>query len=465
VRPDANDRRTVQEVTVTARQTDTRHLLRRAAAVAAVLALGMGPASSALAAQPTPPSDQVVQGAKAAENLAAQSVASIEVELARLGTVSDQAMISVQAAAETYLGASERLVTAEGQATAAQASVAGAQADLEAARQEVTAIALQAYRSGGSMGVLEAVLSSDGYQEVVARTAAYQQFGARADAAVQRFHASRIVADALTRRAQAAAEASKAAAVEADSALQAAQQAQTDAAQQVAAGEARRTELIAVLATRHNTTAQLERQRQDAADAEQRRRADAAAHAAHTATPPAHAPATKPPDPVLVGNTPPSPAPGTPAPTPTSVSTPPTTPPTGPASNDLGTGTSRGSAAQGQAAVAWALTQTGLPYLLGGTGPDAYDCSGLTSVAWATQGIPITRTSRSQYTRVLKITYQELRPGDLVFWANDVTNPDSIYHVAMWIGGGKIVEATHPGKLSQVSAMRWSGAMPYAGRP
>ena len=236
---------------------DGRHLLRRAAGVAAAVALGLGSVSSALATQPTPPSDQAIQAAKAAENLAAQSVASLEVELARLSTVSDQATISVESAAETYLAASEKLTAAQAQASTSQASAASAQADLETARQEVTAIALQAYRSGGSMGVLEAVLSSDGYQDVVARTAAYQQFGAKADAAVQRFHASRIVADALTRRAQAAAEASQTAAAEADSALQAAQQTQSDAAQQVAAAESRRTELIAVLATRHNTTAQL----------------------------------------------------------------------------------------------------------------------------------------------------------------------------------------------------------------
>ena len=189
---------------------DGRHLLRRAAGVAAAVALGLGSVSSALATQPTPPSDQAIQDAKAAENLAAQSVASLEVELARLSTVNDQATISVQSAAETYLAAGEKLAAAQAQASASQASAARAQADLETARHEVTAIALQAYRSGGSMGVLEAVLSSDGYQDVVARTAAYQQFGAKADAAVQHFNASRIVAGALTRRAQAAAEESQA---------------------------------------------------------------------------------------------------------------------------------------------------------------------------------------------------------------------------------------------------------------
>jgi len=448
---------------VPAAKADGRHLLRRAAGVAAAVALGLGSVSSALATQPTPPSDQAIQDAKAAENLAAQSVASLEVELARLSTVNDQATISVQSAAETYLAASEKLAAAQAQASASQASAASARADLETARHEVTAIALQAYRSGGSMGVLEAVLSADGYQDVVARTAAYQQFGAKADAAVQRFNASRIVADALTRRAQVAAEASQAAAAEADSALQAAQQAQTDAAQQVAAADARRTELIAVLATRHNTTAALEKQRQDAADAEKLRRAEAAAQAARAATPPAHT-AT----PSAPASTPkPTAPPVTTAPPPSTGSTPtppPSTPPTGSDPNVLGTGTSRGSAAQGQAASDWAQTQTGLPYGLGGAGPDAYDCSGLTSKAWSTQGISIIHSSRSQYTQVLKISVQELRPGDLVFWATDPANPETIYHVAMWIGGQQIVEATVPGAMSHVTSMRWSGTMPYAGR-
>jgi len=453
---------------VPADKADGRHLLRRAAGVAAAVALGLGSVSSALATQPTPPSDQAIQAAKAAENLAAQSVASLEVELARLSTVSDQATISVESAAETYLAASEKLTAAQAQASTSQASAASAQADLETARQEVTAIALQAYRSGGSMGVLEAVLSSDGYQDVVARTAAYQQFGAKADAAVQRFHASRIVADALTRRAQAAAEASQTAAAEADSALQAAQQTQSDAAQQVAAAESRRTELIAVLATRHNTTAQLERQRQDAADAEKRRRAEAAAQAVRAAIPPAHA-ATPPAAPSTQKPTAPSTTvpPGAPTPPPTTGSTPtppPSTPPTGSDPSVLGTGTSRGSAAQGQAAANWAQTQTGLPYQLGAAGPDAYDCSGLTSAAWSTQGVSISRSSRSQYKQVLKISAQELRPGDLLFWATDVNNPDTIYHVAMWIGGGRIVEAAVPGVPSRVTSMRWSGTMPYAGR-
>jgi len=477
------------------RSTQTsRRLLHRGVGVGAVLALSLGLVPSAVADPQTPPSQQDIQAARTAENLAAASVAQLEVELARLSVVSDQAMVDVQVAAEDYLTASDQLATSEAQATQAQERAASAQTDLEAARQELTAIALEAYRSGGSMGMLEAVLSADGYQDVVERTVAYQQFGSRADAAVQRFDASRIVADALTRRAGVAVAARQAAKVQADAALQKAQQTQARAARQVADAATQRTVLIGVLAARHHTTAALESQRQDAVDAERRRRADAAARAARATEPPVQTPAptssTPAPKPTTTTPDPPATTPNpptttTPNPPTTTTPNPPTTttpdppaatttpdPPAAttpdpPASSDpygLGTGTSLSSASQGQAAANWAKTKTGLPYGLGKSGPDAYDCSGLTSSAWATQGIAISRTSRTQYKQVKKISYNDLRPGDLVFWATNTGNADSIYHVAIWIGGGQIVEATVPGVTSRVTSMRWSGTMPFAGR-
>lgn len=85
--------------------------------------------------------------------------------------------------------------------------------------------------------------------------------------------------------------------------------------------------------------------------------------------------------------------------------------------------------------------------------------------AWRNAGVGINRTSRDQYKGVLKISYDQLRPGDLVFWASNPNDPSTIYHVAMWAGGGQIVEASRPGVPVRVVPMRWSGTMPYAGRP
>ncbi|KGM09125.1 hypothetical protein N869_08005 [Cellulomonas bogoriensis 69B4 = DSM 16987] len=113
----------------------------------------------------------------------------------------------------------------------------------------------------------------------------------------------------------------------------------------------------------------------------------------------------------------------------------------------------------------WALTQVGKPYVWGGTGPGGYDCSGLTMRAWQNAGVSINRTSRDQYKQVRKISYDSMRPGDLIFYGSNPANPDSITHVAMIIGGGQMVEASRPGVPLRVTPIRWSGTMPFAGRP
>lgn len=167
----------------------------------------------------------------------------------------------------------------------------------------------------------------------------------------------------------------------------------------------------------------------------------------------------------------------TPTPTPTPTRTPTPTPtkdpapkPTTPSSdpNGLGKGISVGSASKGNAAIAEAKKHLGKPYLLGASGPGSFDCSGLTSVAWSAAGVSITRTSRSQYKRVLKISLSNIRPGDLLFWGTSASNnnADSIYHVAMYIGNGQMIEAVSPGKPLAISNVRYnSGLMPFAGRP
>ena len=85
--------------------------------------------------------------------------------------------------------------------------------------------------------------------------------------------------------------------------------------------------------------------------------------------------------------------------------------------------------------------------------------------AWRTAGVNLARTTRDQYKQVLKISYNELRPGDLVFWSTDPNNPDAIYHVAIWAGGGQIMEASKPGDPLRTTGMRWGNTMPFAGRP
>jgi cell wall-associated NlpC family hydrolase len=115
--------------------------------------------------------------------------------------------------------------------------------------------------------------------------------------------------------------------------------------------------------------------------------------------------------------------------------------------------------------VAWAVQQVGKTYVYGGSGPDSFDCSGLTMRAWEAAGVRINRTSRDQYRQVYKISYDSMRPGDLIFWGTDAADPGSVYHVAMYVGDGQMVEASRPGVPLRVTPIRWSSTMPYAGRP
>ncbi|MFE7482875.1 NlpC/P60 family protein [Streptomyces sp. NPDC057552] len=100
---------------------------------------------------------------------------------------------------------------------------------------------------------------------------------------------------------------------------------------------------------------------------------------------------------------------------------------------------------QGGDAVAYAIEQIGKPYVWGAEGPDAYDCSGLTSQAWATAGRPVPRTSQEQWKQLPKVPISSLRPGDLVVYFPKAT------HVALYIGDGLVIQAPRPGAKVKVS--------------
>jgi len=74
-------------------------------------------------------------------------------------------------------------------------------------------------------------------------------------------------------------------------------------------------------------------------------------------------------------------------------------------------------------------------------GVTGFDCSGLTRYAYAQVGISIPRNSTQQYARLPKVGPSDLRAGDLVFWALDVTRPGTVQHVAIYLGNGQIIEA------------------------
>ncbi|MFC1432038.1 transglycosylase family protein [Streptacidiphilus sp. N1-3] len=95
------------------------------------------------------------------------------------------------------------------------------------------------------------------------------------------------------------------------------------------------------------------------------------------------------------------------------------------------------------AAISFAQAQVGDPYVYGATGPNSWDCSGLTQAALAKAGISIPRTSEDQAAASTRVSLDNLQPGDLLFWSNDGTAAGA-YHVALYTGNGTYVEAANP---------------------
>jgi cell wall-associated NlpC family hydrolase len=108
------------------------------------------------------------------------------------------------------------------------------------------------------------------------------------------------------------------------------------------------------------------------------------------------------------------------------------------------------------AAVRYALAQVGDAYVYGAAGPSAFDCSGLTMMAWAQAGVGLPHSSGAQMGSGPHISQSQLQPGDLVFYYSPVS------HVGMYIGNGMIVHAANPGSgvtTAPVNSMPYSGAV------
>jgi peptidoglycan DL-endopeptidase CwlO len=118
------------------------------------------------------------------------------------------------------------------------------------------------------------------------------------------------------------------------------------------------------------------------------------------------------------------------------------TPPSVPASGRAG------------AAVSYAMAQVGDAYAYGATGPDAYDCSGLTMASWAQAGVALPHSSSAQYSSGPQVPASALQPGDLVFYYSPIS------HVGMYIGNGMIVHAANPSTGVQTTGLY---SMPYSG--
>ncbi len=131
---------------------------------------------------------------------------------------------------------------------------------------------------------------------------------------------------------------------------------------------------------------------------------------------------------------------------------------------------------RGPQAIEYAIrrggSQMGVPYSWGGGKPAGptrgidsgantvgFDCSGLTQFSYAGVGVLIPKYSGDQYNTGRKIPVAQAKRGDLLFWG-----PGGSQHVAMYLGGGKMLEASGSAGKVTVSPVRTSGIQPYAAR-
>jgi cell wall-associated NlpC family hydrolase len=393
----------------------TRLLALRMAGTAAVVALAVGLTPSVAHAAP---SNSQIAAAEAAAKAVEDRIGQLAGQLTAAQANVDAAHASSALKLDEFQARQAAYDDAQQRADAAAAAAAQATADLGVARGEIIAFARRSYMQGSTYTGAAALITAADPGELIQRAALLEAAGGHRSDVLDRVTvlqeqatateavARTTLADATTLKEQATA------------ALAAAQEAEISARAQASALGAQQAQLQSELAAAQQQLTAMIGQRAAAA------RTAAVAPAPKPATPPAPS-----------GNT---------------------------------TRAGSGSASAAQAAIDAAMGYLGLPYAWGGGGtrgpgpgmaPDegviGFDCSGLTQYAYGQAGISIPRNSRAQYAALPKVSSNDLQAGDLVFWGTDASDPDSIVHVAIYLGANKVVQAPESGDVVKVSTMWW----------
>jgi cell wall-associated NlpC family hydrolase len=109
------------------------------------------------------------------------------------------------------------------------------------------------------------------------------------------------------------------------------------------------------------------------------------------------------------------------------------------------------------AALTFALAQRGKPYEWGAEGPNSYDCSGLMWASYRSVGITLPRVARDQQMALVRVSPDEMLPGDLIFFnPTSRTDPSTVSHVGMYYGGNMMIEAPTFGENVKLAHIWWS---------
>ena len=123
-----------------------------------------------------------------------------------------------------------------------------------------------------------------------------------------------------------------------------------------------------------------------------------------------------------------------------------------------------------ETAIAFASEQLGERYVLGGAGPNVWDCSGITMKSYAAAGVYIGWHSATAQYNVLAsqkklVPFQQVQRGDLIWWSQESAFSGDKYHVAIYLGDGMMLEAPNPARTVRIVPVRYGELWPYAGRP
>ena len=386
------------------------------------------------------------------------SVAQIEVKLAEVNASAATAMQNAQIAGEDLNEANIALNEATATANQASADADAAEAAFQEGKQQIASVAQAAYRGGGgTLDALAPYFDSDGLRSVETKQAGISSFSSSAEAKMQNVAALEQVAKVTRDAANTALANQKAATDEVQKRTDVANQAATAAQNEAARVAAQRGAYVQELATKQNTTvelinereAALEAERQEAARiaaeqaaaaAEAQRQADAAAAAERAAAADASSSYNDDGDDDYSYSAP-------------SYSY---EEPSYSAPSYSGGGA--------DTAIATAKSYLGVPYVWGGESYGGVDCSGLTMLAWESAGVDLPHLSRAQYSYGTHVPIGSMEAGDLIFWSSNGTQ-SGIYHVAIYLGGGQMIEAPTFGVPVRITGVySWGSIMPYAVR-
>ncbi|WP_104139857.1 C40 family peptidase [Arthrobacter sp. ZGTC131] len=474
-------------------------VLPPAAAPALMVPALMAPALIAPAA-PEIPSPGDIAAAKSSESATAAQVTDIERILADAASAQELTFARTLEANNAYSDALVELRIRTDAAAVATARAEAADKEQAKSRKEIGQLAGDLYRNGGLNPALSSFVTGKG--DVLEQAATLQALSAGRSRAFTTAETTASAAESLTAAAADTRRAADDAAKSAESLKAAAEQANAAQLTAVSEAKAQRTVLVGQLASLRRTTTALEsaridgldRQRQQARLAAITAAADRAATEqaaaaggdpasaqaptpARTAVPAPAVPAPAVPRPAAPAAprpaAPAAPRPAAPAPAPAPAPSPARPAPVqpapvvpAPAPKPVQPAPAPSPGGSNQTAMSVALGKVGKPYFYqyGGTGAYGFDCSGLVQNAFAAAGKYLPRTAAEQFAQApVHVPLSQAQPGDLLVWGS----APGFYHVAIYLGGGRVVQALNPSAgitVTDLSMMAGMQLHPVAAR-